>query len=707
MENNKERFTDFVEAFKEHVEESNNQFIISEEESGQVLKSKLAKNIDIAEKIDERFEARIEKHEVSIQKSLDSFQEKMEKNITQHEAKLQQLQSAKEKSLQAITNDLEKEKSKLEKALVSLESNFVKEEKKCLSTIEKQEKKAETYNIDPNVSKTEKDLQHQIKNIQQHLSKSLESDLEYSDSIKEVIIKLMKNQASLEKLEVESKARIQKLKHRVQKDELTYEARIANLEQTKLREELKSKFDLDKLIKNYEYSIAQESLKTKERKVELDFKLGNDTEELRFYEHRQELKRDRLYQIEKEHVSYETIHQKDRADKVKNNYALSSKEHKNLFIFEKSLNDKSNARELHNYKLSVEEIDSRSKQLLERVKISIAELKTILDAITTKVKSNLKIELKMPTAQVKIVEEKYKQDNKELEKEYAKTVRDIKGKLVLLDSTFDHEEIKELNTSLQDLESKHKKEVEDLSNDVEKIISAYKNKISYANDRSNKILDEAQKLYDKQLALYNKELSEIKHNAEQEKKRAKELLDNIQASNNGNLTLAKEINDNAVNQNDELVTYLAGLTQANIDSIQSLSDKRNEITLKRFESKIKTKKEWFSKNETTYNNTISELENKLNSFTVMMNKKLDAEKRDVEKYIQKLESQLKSNLQKASKEYNKIDSSYKKAMKDAELVFSKENKNLLDIQTSLREQLNTLANENNVEVDYNDFDIFA
>lgn len=700
------KFEDFVEEFKTYVNDSRETFLIAEEESEKVLKTKLEKNIDFRQKIEERLETRLEKHNETIDKSNMVYDEKLRKVTDIHENKLQQIIDSKEKNYQSIQSNLEKEKLKLEKTLHSQEVKYLKDEKKCLSTIEKLEKKAYSYNAENLIHKTEKDAQNRVKEITAALEKSLEIKLDYRDQVLQVINDLKRNQAAFEVLETESTSRVQKLKQRFMQEDLSYESKKANLEQTKLRDELKAIYDLDKVIINYQYNITNEALKTEERKLELEFKIKNDLEELRYYETVQELKRDRLYQLEKEQLALETIHQKDRADNVKNNFALSNKQHKNLFIFEKSVHNSISSRESMSYKLTIEEIDIRTKNLIERFKLSISELKTSLDQISTKIKSNLKTELKMPMEQVKLFESKFKSDEKELTKEYNIKIRDIKGKLVLLDQTFDSDEIKELNVILQDVESKYIKDSKELKEDSERIITAYQNKIDFANDRANKIIVDANSLYEKQLNLYNNEMNLIKENSEQEKRNAKNLLESIKSVNDANLEYLKELNDLAITQNDDISKYLVDLSQSNIDAAQKDNELRDSLILSRFEQRIHVKRDWLSNNEIVYNKSIADLDNKLRDYTNLNNKKLEVEKKDLQRRLQRLNTELKSNLNKLNKEQRKVSKQFEKALKDAELIFSKENKDLLDEQTRLLSVLDLIKQEQNLEISKKAYDIF-
>ncbi len=706
MDNSKVKFEDFVEEFKTYVNDSRETFLIAEEESEKVLKTKLEKNIDFRQKIEERLETRLEKHNETIDKSNMVYDEKLRKVTDIHENKLQQIIDSKEKNYQSIQSNLEKEKLKLEKTLHSQEVKYLKDEKKCLSTIEKLEKKAYSYNAENLIHKTEKDAQNRVKEITAALEKSLEIKLDYRDQVLQVINDLKRNQAAFEVLETESTSRVQKLKQRFMQEDLSYESKKANLEQTKLRDELKAIYDLDKVIINYQYNITNEALKTEERKLELEFKIKNDLEELRYYETVQELKRDRLYQLEKEQLALETIHQKDRADNVKNNFALSNKQHKNLFIFEKSVHNSISSRESMSYKLTIEEIDIRTKNLIERFKLSISELKTSLDQISTKIKSNLKTELKMPMEQVKLFESKFKSDEKELTKEYNIKIRDIKGKLVLLDQTFDSDEIKELNVILQDVESKYIKDSKELKEDSERIITAYQNKIDFANDRANKIIVDANSLYEKQLNLYNNEMNLIKENSEQEKRNAKNLLESIKSVNDANLEYLKELNDLAITQNDDISKYLVDLSQSNIDAAQKDNELRDSLILSRFEQRIHVKRDWLSNNEIVYNKSIADLDNKLRDYTNLNNKKLEVEKKDLQRRLQRLNTELKSNLNKLNKEQRKVSKQFEKALKDAELIFSKENKDLLDEQTRLLSVLDLIKQEQNLEISKKAYDIF-
>ena len=706
MENNKDRFSDYVETFKTHIEESRSEFINAELESEKILQSKIAKNIDFREKIEERLTLRNEKHESVVLKSSEAFDVKLEKSIESHDTKTALIDTSKSKNLLSIESSLEKEKSSLEKTVSVLESNFSKDEKKSLKEIEKSAIKAEAYVVEALVKKTEKDSQQRIKNVNSKLNQSLHIDPYDNDQVKPIIGLLKKNHAALETLITEYESRVLKLEQRVQKEDLVHSSKLTDVRQYALISELKSKLDFDKRIANLEYNIVNEKLKTDERKTNLEHKMNIEKEELRFYEDIQSIKRDRLFQLEKERVTLETSIQKNRAENVKNNFALSNKEHKNLHIYEKALYSTVSAKENLNYKLSLEEIDNRSKQLIERIKLSINELKTSFEFISSKVSSNLKTELIMPTEQIKLIEAKYKTDSNELTKSYNSTIKGLNVKLVVLDPSFDNEKIKEIKLLIEDVDKRYETDTNDLKNDLDNILLAYNSKIDFANNRAEKIISEARILFDAQSELYNKEIEMIKTSADNEKKNAKTLLDSIQSINNTSLDFAKEINELATNQNDDSLKLLVDLSLSNTANANTQKERRDQRNLERFEIRVRAKSNWLKENEAVYNKDVQDLENKLDNYTKMINKKLESEKRDFEKLFKKINDQLNKDVNKIVKEHKKIKASYAKALKDAEHKFNGDIKVIQSEKTGMLNQLNEIAVEFSIEIHEDDYNIF-
>lgn len=706
LDNSKQKFNDFVDAFNEQVQSSRDAFLSGEAESEKVLLSKLAKNIDFREKIEERLKTRIEKHESSVLKSKETHEEKEIKIKENYNHKLEQLLLSKEKDLLSIESNLEKEKEKHEKELDSLDKQYVRDEKKCMSTIEKEWKKADAYSVENNVNRTEKDAQSKFKNIQNALSKSLSSTTSFTGEVKNLIDQLKNTHADIELAETESKSRFIKLKQRVEKEELVYNANVTKLHQTTQREIIKSQYDLDKVISNYEYNITHENLKTEERKRDLEHKISLDQEEYKHYEEKQMLKKDRDIQLETEHLNLETIIQKDRSDNVKNNFALSNKEHKNLQIYMKAVHDNTKEAITTNYKLALEEVDLRSKHLQERVKIAMNDLKVTLDHLLQKVKTNLKTELKMPNEHIKLVESKHKLDAKELSKMYESKIKQLQDKLVFLDQTFDQEEIKEIKASIVDLENRHQVESSQLERDFNKILQAYQTKITYATERSERIQLEAQNQYDKQVHLYNQELERIKQQTDNEKEQLKSLFDASTLLNKNHLDFSQKMNELATKQNDDLMTDLVELAQSNIDTTQAHAENRNQKTTQRVEARIKAKNEWLKNSELQHQKELKLLESKLAQYKKTIETKISKEKRDVERHIVQLQYKLKRSLASLNRDYKKISHSFEKAMKDAELKYDKSNKKLLNQQALLITQLEALATESNIEVVKEDYDIF-
>jgi hypothetical protein len=700
MDEIKKGFNDYVEEFTEYIEDSRAAFIKAEEESEAVLQSKLAKNRDFAQKIEERYVSRMEKHNEGVIKSKETYDEKTEKSNVVHQDKKNKLDEAHVKTLSVIENKQEKEKIKLEKSLSKLETKFLRNEKNCLTEIEKTNKKAEAYNVENSVNRTEKDAQSKIKNIQNKLQESLKIELEYKQDTIEVINKLKQNQADTEIQLVEYEARVQKLNDRLQQEELSYEAAITQIEQNSLREELKFNYDLDKNTANFEYDIANEQLKTEERKAVLGHKFAIEEEDFRYYEESQGQKRSRKDQLEKERVELETIIQKDNMDNVKNNFALSNKEHKNLYIYEKALHGLVNDRESTNYKLSIDEIDIRSKQLMERVKIAIGELKSDLDFIVSKVKVNLKTELEMPTKHIKLFETKFKNDQKELTKTYQTRIKEINDKLIHLDPIFDSDEIKELHSIIEDTESRYDFDMKRLERDLSNIVGEFNKKIAYANDRADTIISEAQKLYDKQVSLYNGELDRIKENADTEKKEAKKLLERVQTENKEHLRFVNELNQLAIEQNDINATNLIELSEHNIHFETEQQEKRMAKNLATFEKRVEEKRKSLQKLEHAFRKEVRELESKLENYTHGINKKLEFEKNRVNNYIIKLQAKLKTDISKVTKEHTKLVHSYEKAIKVAEIEYKKKNQILLKQQTTLLEQMQEEVKESDYDILY-------
>lgn len=702
----KEKFSDFVESLNTAVVDSRNELVKIEEENKKVLQSKEEQHLNNHHKIIENLSKRTEKHESSVLKSKTTNKTKIEKNTKAHKTRLKQIDSTKDKHLQSIKNDFKNEKSKLSEGLKTLEKNYLKSESDCQSEIDKLKKKSTAFNVESLVSRSEKKSKNDIKKIQTQLEKSLSKELNYPESILKSIKDIKQIQAQIEINKLEADTRIEKLEYRIKKEELDYQFQIGKFEQNKLREENKLTYDLDKICINYEYNIIHEALKSDQAKVGLDYKTSMIEEKFKNLNDIELITKDRFNQLEDEMIASEAIIQKDFTAKVKNNFDLSDKEHLNLFEFEKALKTAKDYNDLTQYNLSLEEIEQRTKHLISRIKTLCTQLKVDLNALSNKVKSNLKIELNMPEKQIKQINQTYKTESNHIKKQRDLNLQEINSKLALLDSSFDQAEIKKLNLDLEQIEKAYQVDANKLEVKFKEELLAYENKITYANKRADRIIEEATKLYDLQMNLYNEEINAIKETSEHDKNRAKQLWESMKHSNNDLFNAEKEIYDLSINQNKELVSYLVNYSETKLNSKKAESENKKAKNQSEYDRNVIEKNNQVKKNKANHTETLNGLESKLDAYKKGITKKIETEKNDIQRQLGKLDKQLKSDIKEMTQKYHKTQNLFNVAVNDSKADYVKNNKNLEKQQNQLISQVKSMAVNEKVELNTDDYDIY-
>ncbi len=703
----KEKFSDYGDALSTVLVENKQALKQVLEENNKTIQEKTEKQLEHERKIVETYEKRLEKYEGGVLKTTSTNKSKIEKTTKTHKANQKQIDAKKVKNLQDLQKAFKEEKSKLSDGLKTLEKDYMQDESNCLNEVDKLNKKVTTFNVENLISRSEKKSKNKIKDIQSKLEQSLSKELHYPENILCFINKLKHIQANLEMNKVDYDSRIDKLNNRIKKEDLNYQAEVGAYEQNKLREEIKATYDLDKISINYAYNITHEALKTNQSKIDFDYKIACEQEAFNHFIETEEMGINRHFQLEDEKIALQKIIQNDFVDKIKNNFDLSDNQQQHLFDFEKSIKISKDTQDDTHYKLSIEEIDQRTSNLLKQVNVLTSQLKEDLNTVVHQIKTSLKTELKMPENQIKLINQKYKSDGNKLAKQHEQDMLSIKAQLALLDSTYDQQKIKELKASSEELEQSYQKDAHKLEETYNKELLAYNNKISYANERANKAIEQANNLYESQLSLYNEEIKVIKTNSEVEKNRAKKLSESMKALNNENLQGFQELNDLAITQNIELVAYLTSYSDTLISIEESDVERKKANLQSNHEKQLKLEDELLKKKKAEHQEALKTLDLKLDTYKKMINKKMDLEKKDTQKCLSKLDKELKNDLSSISKKHQKTISLFNVAMKDSESEYTNRNNTLTKEQTQMINQLKALAVKENIVISELDYDIHS